>query len=719
MNHNNNNVVLANLFNLYLSDSDMSFLLPGPVSGGGEDCFHYIYTGAASFDLLNFSGNISLECLRFGTDWLNTLRNVRLKSLIILMGAGGAVLYFMRRSRPPASNVGAGSEPWNETRWPGQGLFEWLFSEELVEDPSLYDSYSLHSYYFGPDLAQLRDIDHRGQASSNDAEDEDSDDVSLNSLSNKSSPVKFLKKPLFDLSYDGSTARFRNVRTPLHEQEYDSPSPVQISHPCPNCVKGSCRLKRHQFPPGSSASSSCYSGSPIFRIKTSTPDQPEDDQILQRTVAYNRLTFRHYLPGQDIRMRGDGCEEDSSISLGISRDTSVSSLADFSQMSASNSMMDIVKDARQVRRWIRQVSLDSQDSDLDIDLELRENSRAADLEQFCEEMNKMIDNCDDVTDDKDHKERVDPGEECNSSIKDSSDRNISRENSIPDFKLIQRKTCINRRLWKLTGFSEHESLNFSETSDNDNVSMEWDSPIHNWSSPSMSLKNDQWEWDNEFSNDAIVDDDISHEPSDEKAIDWLKNLDSSSVMFSSRSTSRRSSTDTEASRGLDIRYMTRYPPSGRSSVDRESVISRLSEEELSTSHPTPTSSRQKLFTTGITRSKSGSFRSGSESPITTDLQSSSSWDLESPSSGNFVNMMNTSHTSATSLESGFQDGESSMTSSVSSSIMNTSITSYPPVNMSNSSFLTSYPQVPLSPVKECKEPRSPAKQPPCSASEKT
>ena len=115
----------------------------------------------------------------------------------------------------------------------------------------------------------------------------------------------------------------------------------------------------------------------------------------------------------------------------------------------------------------------------------------------------------------------------------------------------------------------------------------------------MSLKNDQWEWDNEFSNDAIVDDDISHEPSDEKAIDWLKNLDSSSVMFSSRSTSRRSSTDTEASRGLDIRYMTRYPPSGRSSVDRESVISRLSEEELN--HPTPTSSRQKLFTTGITR----------------------------------------------------------------------------------------------------------------------
>ena len=169
-------------------------------------------------------------------------------------------------------------------------------------------------------------------------------------------------------------------------------------------------------------------------------------------------------------MRGDGCEEDSNLSLGMSRDTSLSSLADFSQLSTSNSMMEIVKDARQVRRWIRQVSLDSQDSDLDLDLELRENNRT-DLEQFCEEMSKMIDNCDDVTDDKDNSERVDPGEECNSSIKDSSDKNISRENSIPDFKLIQRKTCINRRLWKLTGFSEHESLNFSETSDNDNASM--------------------------------------------------------------------------------------------------------------------------------------------------------------------------------------------------------------------------------------------------------
>ena len=33
---------------------------------------------------------------------------------------------------------------------------------------------------------------------------------------------------------------------------------------------------------------------------------------------------------------------------------------------------------------------------------------------------------------------------------------------------------------------------------------------------------------------------------------------------------------------VDLRYMTRYPPSGRSSVDRESVISKLSEDDFLT-----------------------------------------------------------------------------------------------------------------------------------------
>ena len=230
-----------------------------------------------------------------------------------------------------------------------------------MEDPaSFYDSYGLHSYYFGPNnTLYLGDVNT--QDDSNDAEDEAEDeDLSLNSLSNPSSPVKFLKKPIFDLNSSfgprrGLTPVYHDMsgHTPVYRDI--SPSPVPGCHPCPNCVKGTCRLKRHQLGNVSSTSSSCYSGSPIFRVKTSTPEQQgEDDQILQRTVAYNRLTFRHHAPGHDIRMRGDGCDDDISGHyghvFGLSRDTSLSSLAEMSQgsVSVSNSMMDIVRDARSV-----------------------------------------------------------------------------------------------------------------------------------------------------------------------------------------------------------------------------------------------------------------------------------------------------------------------------------------------------------------------------------
>lgn len=697
----NKNVVVSNIFSWYLSDSDMSYILPGAVNGNGQECFHYLYTGACSLDLINFSGNISLECFKYGTDWIKTLRHVKLKTAAVLViGVGGALLYCLRRPRPRGSSRGLSS--WS---WPGQ-LWEWLFAEELVEDPSLfYDSYDLHSYYFGPNNVIYQDyidnITNSHEDPANDAEDEDeSEDFSLNSLSNKSSPVKFLKKPLFDISYDRKSARFRNLHTP-NANDRESPSPVQIYHPCPNCVKGNCRLKRHQLSTASSTTSSCYSGSPIFRnrIKTSTPEQAEEDQIMQRTVAYNRLTFRHFVPGHDIRMRGDGCDTD--ISLGLSRDTSLSSLAEASTCSMSSGMLDIVKDARRVRRLIREVSLDSQDSDLEVDLGLRETSRL-DLDLFYDEMNKLIENCDDNYDLNEEVQNA----ELSSNVSQASGPSLSRESSIPDFNLIQRKTGINRKLWKLTGFSEYESLNFSETSDQDNASMEWDSPVHLWRSLS---RQDTLEWDNEFSGDNIaLDDELLN--ADAHTRTWLRNIDSS--QFSSRNTSRRSSTDTDTSR-VDLRYMTRYPPSGRSSVDRESVISKLSEDDFLTDV-----SRNRSHS-GIKRSASGSFRSGSVSPSLCSAQASDSNNMSGNRQSIIINYMNTS---ATSLESGFQDGESSMTSSVSSlntsnstsswpSAANNSWTSCPPAgnNNSNTSLLVSYPLTPLSPVKECKEPRSPAK----------
>ena len=119
-----------------------------------------------------------------------------------------------------------------------------------------------------------------------------------------------------------------------------------------------------------------------------------------------------------------------------------------------------------MRRLIREVSLDSQDSDLEVDLGLRETSRL-DLDLFYDEMNKLIENCDDNYDLNEEVQNA----ELSSNVSQASGPSLSRESSIPDFNLIQRKTGINRKLWKLTGFSEYESINFSETSDQDNASM--------------------------------------------------------------------------------------------------------------------------------------------------------------------------------------------------------------------------------------------------------
>ena len=428
------------------------------------------------------------------------------------------------------------------------GFLDWLLAEELVEDPtSFYDYHQLSSYYFGPEMGLA-------QTSSSDSED-----LSLNSLSNKSSPVKFLRAPLYDLSPVGLSSIL---------QHYKTPGGGGVAG-CRRCARGSCRLKRHQQPPGSSSSSSCYSGSPALRVKTSTPDT-EADLVLQRTVASNRLTFRNFVPGQDLRIRGDGCEGESYI---LSRDTSLSSFAgksaqflssssyrlltDLSRSnSISSSMMDIVMGARQVRRFIREISLDSQESDIDIDNDYKENNNnySQQLGDICDSINKIMDNSEEITSDI-------TGEE----YRDSDDEpRLKKENSVPDFKLIERKTGINRRLWKLTGFSDRESVNMSEYSDGDNASLEWDSPAHAWDSPSLlspsvSVRQEGLEWDNEFSTNSVHSEEVA-----EYSKLWLRDLEFSSQtplsQYLSRSSSRRSSTDTE------VKYMTRYPPSGRSSV---------------------------------------------------------------------------------------------------------------------------------------------------------
>jgi len=742
--------ILSEVMSWYLTNGEMSWY---PVQGSHDCVFH----GTASVDILNFAGNVSLEICKFGHGWATHLNKVKYSGWVVLIGTGGAILYLWRKSLRNSNET-----PPRSPRLSARSFMKWLLDEELLEDGT-DDTSDVHGYYFGPSLSD----NHQGQYSSNDADEEnDSDDLSLNSLSAKSSPCKFLKKPLLDLSFKGNSARFKNI----------TDNPMWISNPCPKCEKGTCRLKKHQLPKNPSNTSSCYSESPKNQF-TSTPDllSSEEDQILQRTVASNKLTYRYYRPGVDLRMQGDGSDQvyeidsatptterakrgqklklygrnplgrerwslspsrsrlgscSSSPACGdpscadphcyglvqLGRDISVDSVADQSY-SMNASMMDLVQNAKEARRLIREISFDSQASDLDIDLSLNNSifgSRAEGLNQFCNGINQLIDNCDFVP--------SFPGETKLKSSR-SSESGMSelseifdasgeiRENSVPDFQRLQRSALNGKELWKLTGFTD-----FSEPSDTENASLEWESPVHGWHSKPIykaTLYNevntsdstderssfessvvDLYEWDNECLNqsydvDMLGDNaqnaELKSEMLNEQGFNTtLEKSEYDGGSETSRATSRRSSTE------INMRYVRRLPPSGRSSLERELSLSRLSDFSTASDEVTLTNALPNAVSGQIPRSRSGSLSrscSGSFSPIVRDLP------FKFANSNNKESVANVMNSSAYSEESGFLDYEGSMDSSICSS------------NSMNSSFFTS--SINLSPVKEAKEPSSP------------
>jgi len=733
--------ILSEVMSWYLTNGEMSWY---PIQGSHDCVFH----DTASLDILNFAGNVSLDICKLGHEWTSYLNKAKYSGWIVLVGAGGVIFYLWRKSLKNSS----GSPP-RSPRLSARSFMKWLLDEELVEDVS-DDPSNVHGYYFGPSLN-----DFHGQYSSNDADEEtDSDDLSLNSLSAKSSPCKFLKKPLYDLGFKGNTARFKNL---VNNTKYEN---TWIPNPCPKCEKGTCRLKKHQLPKNPSNSSSCYSESPIFALKTSTPDllSGEEDQILQRTVASNKLTYRYYRPGVDLRMQGDGSDQVDEVSsatplsvkskhgrmsklsgrepwslsprsrsrLGscssspacgdpscvepqcyglvpIGKDLSLDSLADQS-CSMNRSMLDLVMNAKETRRLIREISFDSQASDLDIDLSFSDTGggvRSEDFNQLCNGLNQLIGNCDYIPPFP-GENRIKSSRSSESGMSELFDatEDMNGNDSVPDFQKLQKSALNSKELWKLTGFTDS-----SDHSEAENASLEWESPIHGWHSKpiykatahtelnfsesidrSSSFEGsvvDLWEWDNECLNQSydidIIDGNAQY-PEFKSIIFNEKGYDGSSE--TSRNTSRRPSTD------LNMRFIPRLPPSGRSSVERDLSASRLSDFSTGSDDVTITSALPPTRSGLKNRSRSGSFSrscSGSLSPAVRDLP------FKFPNCNNQETAANFMNTSGYSEESGFLDYEGSMDSSISSS------------HSMSSSFLTS--SINLSPVKEAKEPNSPTR----------
>merc|ERR1711915_1064548 len=127
------------------------------------------------------------------------------------------------------------------------------------------------------------------------------------------------------------------------------------------------------------------------RLSAKTSQQ--EDNILHRLVLYNKLTHRFYQPGVDLRMSGDGAEtnEDGSpihmsrrwlpnknrsktwrfrrrLSQSLASDSSYDDLhINTCTESMSSSMIGIIDNAKETRRLIREISLDSEESELIID----------------------------------------------------------------------------------------------------------------------------------------------------------------------------------------------------------------------------------------------------------------------------------------------------------------------------------------------------------------
>jgi len=124
--------------------------------------------------------------------------------------------------------------------------------------------------------------------------------------------------------------------------------------------------------------------------------QSKDKMILQRVVASNRMSFKFYQPGIDLRMEGDGCENPAEFSENM-RDTintdnndkyyqkdkcnsctdphcnSAYCQQNDTEIEENKNWMEFMQNAEELRRFIRETSFDSLASDISFGINLVES----------------------------------------------------------------------------------------------------------------------------------------------------------------------------------------------------------------------------------------------------------------------------------------------------------------------------------------------------------
>eukprot|EP00092_Neocalanus_flemingeri_P022909 GFUD01024837.1.p1 GENE.GFUD01024837.1~~GFUD01024837.1.p1 ORF type:complete len:379 (+),score=93.04 GFUD01024837.1:95-1231(+) len=369
-------------------------------------------------------------------------------------------------------------------------------------------------------------------------------------------------------------------------------------------VKGSrCKKDEPESKHTSDRKMSCN-----LRIKT-----PEDKLILQRAVASNKLSFKFYKPGSDLRMDGDGSENPKDFIELASPDNArhqyrpglnfykknlrgkspavICSDANCESphchkteletegveelslaCGMSKAMLDIMQNAGELRRLVRETSLDSLASDLSFGIGIFDN-----------DIN--LNTCEVLWDFND--DLMLPLE--------SIDTEANEE-------ILQKETIDNKYLWKLTDINVEAESDSESSGDNQDANY-WESQFKVISGikPSAKMTSeagddvssyagsslDPWEWDDDcyYGDETLtsgLDQDMFEQNTQHQS--WLpdtcRELDLESELgggqcYASNNGSVRSSRASTRDR--------RNPPSGSSSTDRES-LSRLSTSSIITSN---------------------------------------------------------------------------------------------------------------------------------------
>lgn len=499
--------------------------------------------------------------------------------------------------------------------------------------------------------------------------------------------------------------------------------------PCPNCVRGVCRIKKHhskyhhqQFLPIPENESASTSGSSSPKKKpqlppTSTADSADDESSSSedeedtnnkklRKAAKHRVPpeGRERLSTSTLGCGDANCQDSFCKSqhekLRIRREDSVDSLAAGGGLAVSGSMVDLVKGAREVRRLIREASFDSLASDFSLDLALNDQLGASTqrhLDKLAGEVSRIKDSCELMGTNIDHKQSF----SCYNNNPSKSEHSIQQQqyssnncssllegSSSPDLRSLRKRLDVSSQkgFWQMT----------APLSD-------YDSPIHassridcllSSSSPQKDLKlakykvaltsqtqssnasecGDCWEWDSEGLGGAPSDLQQYTIGIEEAAANqheaWLP-IDDQILELDletellSVSRSRSSSSDISS-----LYNKVRLPPSGRSSVSRDFTL------DQDNNSPCINSINREMLVRSFAKASSSSSQHHQQRPIMSTSCSSSSSDRR----------------------------KKSMSSSDESGYMEASEKSDMSTSMSTTGGLSA--TTPLSPVHEAKEPYS-------------